>query len=134
MNVQVVITEIFLGDVELFCTRLRVGISRLRRLAHHVAELAGQNKISLAFHAQRFDEKHVTADSSPRETGCDSDLVFLQYFFRNDLRRAEKLVHALQRNSDSAFVTFGNLARHFSTDLADLAFELAQSGFLRVLL
>src|ERR1043165_3481618 len=102
--------------------------------ARDFAELSRQNEIAFALHSQRFYKEHVTAHRRPRETGRDADLILLQRFFRNDLRRPEKLVHVLQRHANRALVTFGNLASHLATDATDLAFELTQAGFLRVLL
>ena len=38
---------------------------RLRRLLHHVAELAGQDQLALAVHLRRLDEQDVAADRRP---------------------------------------------------------------------
>ncbi len=106
----------------------------MRRLTHHVAELTSHHEISFALHSQSFDEEHVAANGSPGKTGSHANLILLQSFLGNDLRGPEKLVYVLQRHSDCAFVTFGDLARHFAADAADFALELAQARFLRVLL
>ena len=44
---------------------------RLRALAHHLAELAGQDEAALAGNAGRLDEQDVAADRRPGEPGRD---------------------------------------------------------------
>ena len=78
--------------------------------------LAGQNQVAFAFHPQCFDEQNVAADGSPRQACGHADLIFLQHFLGNDLRRAEKLMQVLERNSDRSFVAFGDASRDFAAD------------------
>ena len=49
-----------------------VGQRRLGRLAHHVAELAGDRQLALAGHGARLDEQHLAADRGPGEAGGDA--------------------------------------------------------------
>ena len=44
----------------------------LRRLLHHVAELAGEHELLAARDARRLDEEHVAADAGDREPGRDT--------------------------------------------------------------
>ena len=48
---------------------------RLRRLLHHVAELAGEHQAPLARHARRLDEQDVAAGRRPGEAGGHAGLV-----------------------------------------------------------
>src|SRR5258707_4443958 len=130
--VQIVVVEILGIDFELFRPRLRIRVSRLRRFAHHFAELSGQHQVALPFHPQSFDKQYVATHRGPCESGRDSYLIFLQYFFGNNLGRAEKLVQILERHSHGAFLTFTNPPRDLAADGSDFAFKLAQSRLLRV--
>src|SRR5206468_11281535 len=82
--VYVVLLEILFGDVEFARARLGVGVRGLRRLSHHLADLARQYEITLAARSQRLEEEHVAADGSPSKAGCDADLILLQNLFWKD--------------------------------------------------
>ena len=74
VHVHVVICEPCLGDPEL----LRVGAHPrercLRRLLHHLAELAGDRQLALAGVRLRLDEEDVAAGSGVREPGRDTGI------------------------------------------------------------
>ena len=52
--------------------RSHVGQRDLRRLLHHVAELAGEREARVALGGGRLDEQHVAAEPGYRQTRCDT--------------------------------------------------------------
>ena len=61
------------GDAELLGVRPDVGQRDLRRLLHHVAQLAGQRQARrLPSSAPRLDEQHVAAEAGDRQAGRDA--------------------------------------------------------------
>ena len=75
VDVQVALLEEVLGDAELLGVGAHVGERRLRRLLHHVAELAGELQLARAVHARRLDEEDLAADAGPGEAGGDAGLL-----------------------------------------------------------
>ena len=65
------------GDAELLGARAHVAHRRLRRLLHHVAELAGERQPAAAGHERRFGDENLAADFGPRQAGGDADFVLL---------------------------------------------------------
>ena len=69
-------TSCFSNQSSVDAERLRVRAHprerRLRRLLHHVAELAGQREVALARVRGRLDEEDVAADRGVREPGRDA--------------------------------------------------------------
>ena len=51
------------------------GEARPRRLAHHLAELAGEDEVLLAFHERDLDGDHVAADLGHDQARRRADLV-----------------------------------------------------------
>ena len=56
-------------QAQLLAVRAEVRQRDLRRLLHHVTELAGQGQTRLAVHRGGLDEEHVAAGSGDRESG-----------------------------------------------------------------
>ena len=76
---------------ELLGPRAHVAQRGLRRLLHHVAELAGERQLALAGHQRRFGDEHLAADFGPGQAGGDADLVLLLGHARAEARHAEVL-------------------------------------------
>ena len=66
VDMDVVVGEPVVGQVGVPAD---VGERGLRRLLHHVAELAGDRQLALAGHRRGLDEQHVAADRRPRQPG-----------------------------------------------------------------
>ena len=125
--------EVFL-DAELLRMRPRIAERRLCRLLHDVAELAGERQAAAASHRRRFDEEDVAADRRPRQTGRDADLIALEQFVLENFRPAEKLIQIVGVNLADLLFAGRDLLGDLAADRCDLAFEIPQSGFLRVLI
>ena len=78
-------------DAEFLGLRAHVAHRRLRRLLHHVAELAGERQVPLARHQRRFRDQDLAADLGPRQPGRDADLVGLLGHRVAEARHAEVL-------------------------------------------
>ena len=50
---------------------------RVRRLLHHVAQLAGEAQLALARHQRHLDRQDLAAHLGPGQAGRDADLVAL---------------------------------------------------------
>ncbi len=64
------------------------------RLAHHLAELAGEDEVLLAFHERDFDGDHVAADFGHDQAGRGADLILGLQLAVLEALRAEVLVRA----------------------------------------
>ena len=87
-----------------------------------------------AFHGCRFDKENVAADRRPRQAGCDAHLIALQQFFLEDLGPAEELIEIVGMDLANLFLADRDLPGNLAADGCDFAFEVPQSGFLRVLI
>ena len=83
------LVEVGLGAVELG-PRPHVRERRAGRLLHDVAELAGQDEVSLAAHERRLDVEDVAAGLRPGEAGREADLGLLALLAQPELRLAEE--------------------------------------------
>ena len=115
-------------DAELSGAALDQGQRRLRALAHHVAELAGQDQRALSGRAGGLDEEDVAADRRPGEPGRDAghagahrDLVF-------EAGLAEHRGEILRGDDDPVGAAFGDLDRGIAQCLADFALQIANAG------
>ena len=71
-----------------------VGERRLRRLLHHVAELAGDRQPARARHRGRLDEEDVAAGRRPGEAGRDAGVLGAAALLGEDAAAAEQLAGA----------------------------------------
>ena len=93
VDVQVEVLEEVGGDAEALGARAHVAQRRLRRLLHHLAELAGERQALLAAHLGRLDEQDVAAHRRPRQPDGDAGFVGALGDLGEEAFRAEKLVH-----------------------------------------
>ncbi len=108
----------------------------LRRLLHHVAELAGQRQPSSSTHHGRLDREDLAADLGPGQPGGHADLV-------RGARVHSGRKRGTPRNSAtwSGVTVLGppafagdDLARDLAADGGDLALEVAHAGLAGVAL
>ena len=106
-----------------------VGERRLRRLLHHVAELAGDRQLARARHRGRLDEEDVAAGRRPGEAGGDAGVLGAAPLLGEDAAAAEQLAGAfLPEIFTLPFdLALGDLAGDFAADGADLALEVADA-------
>ena len=110
-----------------------VGQRRLRRLLHYVAQLPGDGELALAVEHLHFCGQNAAADFGPRQAGDQPDFALFMRLGVAVLGDAEKVGDV--RRAD-LFLVLGSrlhyLARHLAAHVADLAFQVADSGFARV--
>ena len=87
-----------------------------------------------AFHGGGFDEQDVAANRRPRQSGSDADLIAFEQLILEDFRPAEKLIQVVGMDLADLLFSGSDLTRNLAADRGDLAFEISQSGFLRVLI
>src|SRR4051794_14353770 len=106
----------------------------LRRLLHHVAELAGDRQLALARHRGRLDKEHVAADRRPREAGRDPRLLRAALGVGVEARAAEQLAGAVRPDAHPPrlAVALRDLPRDLPAYRADLALERAHARLARV--
>ena len=120
-------------DAEAVGARADVAERRLRRLLHHVAELAGEREALLARHARRLDEEDVAAGRRPREPDGDARLVGALGDLGEEPLGPEELAHRLARARRRGSVRPSVIrARDLAADAADLALEVPQARLARV--
>ena len=72
VHVERLALQLLVRDVELVAVRTNPRERDLRRLLHHVAELAGEDEPALAVHVRRLDEEHVAAGAGHGKAGRDT--------------------------------------------------------------
>ncbi len=113
--------------------RADVGHGRLRRLLHHVAQFAGERQLALAVHHRGFGAQNRAADFSPGQAGDQADLALLVGQGVAKLNHAQEVVDVVLPDGDVVGLAFlHHLARHLAADVANFAFQVADSGFARV--
>src|SRR5262245_56452339 len=95
----------------------------LRALAHHLAELSGEDQSSPSWHARRLDEQDVPADGCPgktrrhaRNARAHGDLAF-------ELGRSQYERQVANADTDRSAFIFGDAHGGVAQRLADLAFK-----------
>ena len=109
------------------------GEGGLRRLAHHVAELAGHDQLALAGHGARLDEEDVAAHGGEREAGGDAGIGRALARLRLELAPAEPGAHAPLVDAARFSLLPSAISRPPSADRCDLALEVAHAGLAGVL-
>src|SRR5690606_6885301 len=105
----------------------------LRALAHHLAELAGQDQVALAREAGRLDEQDVAADRRPGEAGGDAGRAGAHRHLVLEARRPEDRLQRAGIDVDVPGRALGDLPRGMAQRAPDLALEVAHAGLTRVL-
>ena len=109
---------------------------RLRRLLHHVAELAGDLDAAFARHARGLDEEDVAADRRPREAGGDAgnDGALGDFAEEPGLAEVLRRDRSRRRGARRFWRRFAlrHLERERAAELRDLALELSHAGLARV--
>ena len=110
-----------------------VGERGLRRLLHHVAELAGDGELAFAVEHLHFSSEDAAADFGPRQAGDQADFALFVRFGVAELGHAEKFADVLRGDFFLVLrAAFDDLAGDLAADVADFALEVADAGFARV--
>ncbi len=102
------------------------------RLAHHLAQLAGEDEVLLARHPGDLDRHDVAADLGHDEARGGAGLVLRLQLAVLEARRAEELGQLLDVDDRLALAALGNLARDLAHDVGELALEIAHAGLMGV--
>src|SRR5579863_9413308 len=105
----------------------------LRRFLHDVAELAGDGELAFAVEDLHFSRQDGAADLGPCQAGDKAYFALLVGFGIAEPGNAEELGDVV---GGELFAMLGallnDLARHLAAHVADLAFQVADAGFARV--
>ena len=128
MNVDVVFLEKFFRNLILLCHGTNKADARLRRLLHHIAELAGQQKLSFSRHHIDLDLQRIAADCRPGKTAHNTNLRFFVGRLELIPLFSEELFQVFFRHNNLFYLFLENLSRALSADSADLALQGADTG------
>src|SRR5262249_20029116 len=121
-------------DPEIGGTVLDDAERRLSALAHHLAQLAGQDQPSAPGRACRLDEQDVTANRRPGKTGGDAGNAGAHRKLALELGGAQHAGQVLGGDTDRSLLAFGDAHGSLPQRLADLALETAHARLARVVL
>src|SRR5262245_29445854 len=116
------------------CAPARTAPPRLRALAHHLAQLAGQQEPAAARRARGLDEQDVAAHRRPSKAGRHSRHAGAHGDFVLEAQRPQDLLQILDANVLLLGLALGDLDGHRAQHAADLALEVAHARLARVAL
>ena len=107
----------------------------LRGLLHHVAHLAGDREMPSALGDVCLDEQDVAANGRPSQTDHDARPfhALLYFLFKLELRRTQQFNHHFGRYGQPRHFSFQDAPGMFAADAGNLALEVANAGFTRVM-
>ena len=105
----------------------------LRRFAHHLAQLAGDDELPFAGHGGGLDEKHVPAHGRDREPGRYAWIGGALHRLPGEAPPAEPRADAPVVDADAFALPGGDLAGGLAAESRDFAVEIADAGLPRVL-
>ena len=108
------------------------GQRRASGLAHHVAQLAGEDEVLLALHHRDLDGDDVTADLGHDEARGGPGLVLGLQLAVLEARRAQVVLELLDVDDGLALAALGHRAGDLAHDVGELALEVPDAGLLRV--
>ena len=132
VDVQGVLLEGLALDAQALGVGPDPGQAGTRRLAHHLAQLAGEDEVLLALHAGDLDGDHVATDLGDDEPGGRARLVLGLQLAVLEARRPEVLEQLLAVDDGLALAALRHLAGDLAHDVGDLALEVADAGLLGV--
>ena len=113
--------------------RADVRHGRLRRLLHHVAQLAGQRELAFAVDHSGFGAQNRAADFGPGQAGDQADFALFVGQRVAELDHAQEVVDVFLADGDVVALAFlHHFARDLAADVADFALQVAHAGFARV--
>src|SRR5262249_17411047 len=119
-------------DPEIGRTVLDDAECRLRTLAHHLAELTGEDQSSPTGHARCLDEQDITADRRPGKARCHTRNACPHRDFAFELGSSQYSWQVIDADWNRSAFAFGDAHGGVAQRLADLAFKAAHARFARV--
>lgn len=113
--------------------RTSIAHGGLRAFLHDVAKLAGQGQVPLALHGGHFHMQHFAAGLSPGQAQGHAGHKRVFAFLVQKARCAQQLGHLSGRHHKGAFFALGFTAGQLSAHRPQLSFQVAQTGFTRIL-
>ena len=127
---------VLLEDLALDPELVRVGADPRQagsgRLAHDLAQLAGQDEVLLALHPGDLDGDDVAADLGHDQAGRGADLILGLELAVLVARRPEVLVELLDVDDRLALAALGHRAGDLAHDVGDLTLEVPDAGLVGV--
>ena len=102
------------------------------RLAHDLAELAGQDEVLAALHPGDLDGDDVAADLGHDEARRGARLVLGLQLAVLEALRAEQVGQLLRVDDGLALAALGDLPGDLAHDVGELALEVPDAGLVRV--
>src|SRR5581483_1353654 len=135
MDVNVMVGKEAFFDTKLTGIGTHPSHAGLHGFLHHLADLSGHGEATLAFHGIGFYEKNVAAGRSPGQADCDSGALGAlgNFAFAADFYSAQEFLNDLRRDDQFFVFPFRDAARLLAADGSDIAFEVANAGFARVM-
>src|SRR6266481_9821734 len=131
MNIQGAVE--IAGQSEAHRSRANVGHGSLRRLLHHVAQLAGQSQFAFAIHCRGLSAEDGASHLGPREARYQADFALLVGEGVAELYYAEVVADFSRLDrSGEVRALFHHLARHFAADIANFPLQVSHPGFAGV--
>jgi hypothetical protein len=108
------------------------GSRRGRATPHHVAQLAGEDEVLLAFHQGDLDGDDIAPDLGHDEARRRPDLVLRLQLAVLPARRPEELDELLAVHDRLPLATLGTAAGDLAHDVGELALEVPDTGLFGV--
>ncbi len=133
MQVQVHVAIELAAEPQGLRTPANVAERGLRRLLHHVAQLAGDGELALAVEYLHFRGEDAAAHLGPGKARDQADFALFMHFGVTEFGHAEELADVRGRELFLVLeAALDDLAGHLAADVADLALQVADSGLARV--
>ena len=132
VDVDIVLAEGAAGDAEGVGAAADETHGGLDGFLHDIAELAGELDGAFAGVAEGFDVEDIAADGSPCEAGDDAGAGDVEFFVVDEAGRAEDDGGFVRGDGDGSVRVDGDLGGDGAADRGELAFEVADPGFARV--
>ena len=132
VDVERVLLEDLALDAELAGVGPRPRQAGSRRLAHDLAQLAGEDEVLVALHLGDLDGDDVAADLGHDQAGRGAGLVLGLELAVLEPLRAEAVGQLLDVDDGLALAALGDLPGDLAHDVGDLALEVPDAGLVRV--
>src|SRR5207253_800424 len=97
------------------------------------ADVTSQCDIAFAGITHRLDMQYFAAGGRVSQPGNNARLTRFEFCLANILGRTQQFGNAFWRNRNAVTLSTRDLRRHGPTDGADLPFEFANAGFVRII-
>ena len=132
VDVQRVVLEDLARDAELGGVGTGPRQAGSRRLAHDLAELAGQDEVLAALHPGDLDGDDVAADLGHDQARRGAGLVLGLQLAVLEALRSEQVGQLLRVDDGLALAALGDLPGDLAHDVGELALEVPDAGLVRV--